>query len=217
MTQSAKSAASAEAPTRPRAEHLGPERRRPLVLDAALKLFVQNGYPGTSMDAIAEAAGVSKPVVYDCYSSKDELFRALLEREEKRLQESIAASLPAEVTPQDPERLLREGLRALFAAAAEAPDSWRVVFDSEQVAEPAVARRVRKTRSVLVGQLTGFVKPYLDQEGVEDSERLAPVYAEVLSAISEAGVRVLLRSDDWQPDELAEVLARATLRGPFRR
>jgi len=203
--------------TRPRAAHLGPERRRPLVLDAALRLFVRQGYPGTSMDAIAEAAGVSKPVVYACYASKDKLFRALLEREERRLLGSIGDALPDELDPEDPQRLLLEGLRALFTAAAAAPDSWRVVFDSEQVAEPAVARRVRRARSALVGQLVEFVTPVLAAGGVEESRRLGPVYAEVLAAVAEAGVRVLLRSDDWEPDELAAVLASATVQGPFPR
>src|SRR5256885_16165414 len=79
---------------RPRAAHLGPERRRPLVLDAALGEFVKHGYRGTSMEAIAEAAEVSKPVVYECYPSKEKLFRALLEREERKLGEAVAAALP---------------------------------------------------------------------------------------------------------------------------
>ena len=72
-------------PRRKRAAHLGPERRRPLVLDAAYDLFIENGFEGTSMDAIAAAAGVSKPVVYDCFTSKDELFTAMLDREEERI------------------------------------------------------------------------------------------------------------------------------------
>ena len=40
---------------RKRAAHLGPERRRPEVLDAALELFLENGYQGTSMEAVARA------------------------------------------------------------------------------------------------------------------------------------------------------------------
>src|SRR5918994_4522452 len=61
---------------RKRAAHLGPERRRPEVLDAALELFLEHGYDGTSMQAIAGRAGVTKPVVYACFPGKDELFRA---------------------------------------------------------------------------------------------------------------------------------------------
>src|SRR5438128_7131431 len=82
---------------RRRAAHLGPERRRPLVLDAALPLFVEHGYPATSMDMIAEAAGVTRPVIYDCFANKEELFTALLERESGRLLENALASLPREM------------------------------------------------------------------------------------------------------------------------
>jgi hypothetical protein len=49
---------------RRRAAHLGPERRRPLVLDAALALFADRGYDGVSVDDIAASAGVTKPVLY---------------------------------------------------------------------------------------------------------------------------------------------------------
>src|SRR6266436_2861630 len=88
---------------RPRAAHLGPERRRPLVLDAAFDLFVKRGYEGTSMEAIAAAAGVTKPVVYNCFSSKEELFEALLRREEERVLAAIQASLPVDADVDDPE------------------------------------------------------------------------------------------------------------------
>ena len=92
----------AAAEGRQRAAHLGPERRRPLVLDAALHLFVEHGYRGTSMEGIAAAAAVTKPVVYRCYPNKQELFRALLEREEQRLLESVQAGAPDRARPDRP-------------------------------------------------------------------------------------------------------------------
>src|SRR2546430_8833816 len=85
-----------------RAAHLGPERRRPLVLDAAFELFLEHGYDGTSMDAVARAAGVTKPVVYDCFPSKEDLFTALPQREETRVLEQIAAALPRSADHADP-------------------------------------------------------------------------------------------------------------------
>src|ERR671919_2581142 len=108
---------------RMRAEHLGPERRRPLVLDAALKLFVERGYDSTSMDAIAQAAGVTKPVVYACYPSKEELFAALLDREEERTLRQIASVLPEAPDPGDPEGMLADGFTAFFRAVSESPDT----------------------------------------------------------------------------------------------
>ena len=92
---------------RKRAAHLGPERRRPQVLDAALKLFLERGYEGTSMDAIARAAGVTKPVVYACFPGKDELFRALLRREEERILTEIQTAFDGSDL-SDPEGTLIE-------------------------------------------------------------------------------------------------------------
>jgi AcrR family transcriptional regulator len=201
---------------RPRAPHLGPERRRPLVLDAALRLFVERGYRATSMEAIAAAAGVTKPVVYECYPGKEELFRALLEREEERLLSAVLAALPATPRFDDLEGMLTDGVTALLVAAAERPDSWRVVFDSEHGTEPAVARRVRKARETVVGRLREMTELYLGQLGTEDLERKAPVLAELLAALSEASVRVLLSSDGgWTPEELGAYVARVTARGPI--
>jgi AcrR family transcriptional regulator len=200
---------------RRRAPHLGPERRRPLVLDAALRLFVKHGYRGTSMDSIAAAAGVTKPVVYECYAGKEELFRALLEREERRLLEAVGAALPREASVEDVEALLVDGLTALLTAAEAAPDSWRVVFESEHGGEPAIARRVRRSRAAIVAQLVGLVRPVLEGAGVQDAERKAPVLAEVLASVGEAAVRTLLASDGgWRPRELGGLIGRLAFRGP---
>ena len=200
---------------RPRAEHLGPERRRPMVLDAALELFVERGYAGTSMEAIASAAGVTKPVVYECYPGKEKLFRALLEREEQRLLAALEAALPIESDLADTERALTAGFTALLHAAADAPSSWRVVFVSEHGYEPAVASRVRQARDGLVAQLGALIQAYLAVSGVEQPKRKAPVLAEVLTAIGEASVRFQLEHpDEFSPDELGEMLGRLAFRGP---
>src|SRR3954452_25073806 len=199
---------------RPRAAHLGPERRRPLMLDAALKEFVQHGYRGTSMEAIAEAAEVSKPVVYECYPSKEKLFRALLEREERKLVEEVAAALPTEPSFEDVEGLLAEGLTALLTAAAATPLSWRVVFDAEHGGDRAVLKRVLRARALITEQLTQLVALFLSQAGTKDAERKAPVMAELLAGTGRTSVRLLLDSGgDWTPEELGAFVARVLARG----
>ncbi len=202
---------------RPRAEHLGPERRRPFVLDAALRVFVEHGYTGASMDAVAAEAGVSKPVVYGCYPSKEELFRALLVREERRLLGAVGEAMPKSVRVDRLPELLESAFTALYTAAADAPDSWRVVFDSDQIAEPVVALHVRRGRAAVVDQVRGLIEPVLAEAGVADASRLAPVYAELLASMGEGGVRVLLEpGSSWSPAELGALagsLASSALRG----
>lgn len=200
---------------RRRAAHLGPERRRPLVLDAALRLFAERGYRGTSMEAVAAAAGVTKPVVYECFPGKEPLFRALLEREEQRLLDAVEDAMPSAPPLDDVEELLRTGLAALLSAAAAAPDSWRVIFESAHAGEPAVAERVRRGRERVVAQLRTLIEPYLAAAGAQQAARKAPVLAEVVTSLAEGAVRVLLRGDgDWTPDELAAFVARVAVRGP---
>jgi AcrR family transcriptional regulator len=199
--------------TRRRAAHLGPERRRPLVLDAALRLYVQHGYRGTSMNAIAGAAGVTKPVVYACYPSKEALFRALRAREEDRLVGGIAAALPAEVDFDDVEGVLRDAFTAFFTAAADAPAAWRVVFDARH-GEPAVTRRIDRVRRMIVEQVTGLVQGVLDRMDSAESRRKAAVLSELLVSVAEAAVRMQLESkDEWAPDELGALIARLATRG----
>lgn len=200
---------------RQRAEHLGPERRRPLVLDAALRLFVEHGYRGTSMEGIADAAGVTKPVVYKCYPNKEDLFRALLEREEQRLLEAVQAALPTNLAAGDLESILAAGLTGLFTAASAEPDSWRVVFVSEHGAEPAVARRVQRSRQAVIERINALAEPFLKSAGVQDAGRKAPVVSEVVASVAESGVRTLLRGDgDWTPEGLGKFLGALMARGP---
>lgn len=215
MARSKGPTGSSPSAQRPRAAHLGPERRRPLVLDAARALFVEHGYRATSMEGIADAAGVTKPVVYKCYPNKQELFRALLEREEQRLLEAIRAALPTELDPRDLEAMFTAGFSALFVAAQSEPDSWRIVFLSEHGSEPAVARRVRRARAAVVARLTEMAEPMLASMDVTDAPRKAPVLAELVTSVAEGGVRLLLADDrDWSPQELGSYLGQVLARGP---
>jgi AcrR family transcriptional regulator len=199
---------------RARAAHLGPERRRPLILDAALEVYVEHGYKGTSMQAVAEAAGVTKPVVYECFANKDELLLALLDREERRLLGAITESLPSNLVSDNVEAVLAAGLTAFLAGALQAPNSWRVVFDSGWGSGSVVAERVRRVREMVVGQLRELVRQYMMAEGIEDIDRKAPVVAEMIAAVSESCARMLVvERYPWTAAELATYVARLLARG----
>lgn len=159
---------------RRRARHLGPERRRPMVLDAALEVFVEKGYFGSTMSAIADAAGVTKPVVYECYPNKEGVYAALLDREEERLLAAIRAALPERIDVGDLRSVLSSGLAALFTAAMSAPDSWRIVYDAQRGHPSAVADRVHQARQSILATLTTLVTDYLAEHEVEDAGKLAP-------------------------------------------
>lgn len=202
---------------RRRAAHLGPERRRPLILDAALRVYLDHGYRGASMQAVADAAGVTKPVVYECFKNRDELLLALLAREENRLFEAVMVALPQMPSFEDVEALMASGLTAFLVAASTAPDSWRVVFESSRSSDSVVARRVRTARETVLGRLRDLVIMYLSTIDVADTERKAPVLAELLAGICESCGRMLVvENAPWEPTELAQYVSRLMTLGVTR-
>ncbi|GAB3934379.1 TetR/AcrR family transcriptional regulator [Kribbella albertanoniae] len=191
---------------RRRAAHLGPERRRPMLLDAALKVFSDKGFAGTTMQSVAEAAGVTKPVVYDSFANRDELLLALLAREEQHLVISIVAALPADPTVGTPEEHVLDGLTAFLTTAAENPQSWRIVFGAQYGAAPVVADRVRAARAFLVEGLRLTLLKSLP--GVTDPDANLAVLAELLASMTEASARMLVvDGTDRTPAELAKVVS----------
>ncbi|HWD81001.1 MAG TPA: TetR/AcrR family transcriptional regulator [Kribbella sp.] len=197
---------------RRRAPHLGPERRRPMILDAALEVFSAKGYPGTTMQSVAEAAGVTKPVVYDCFANRDELLLALLAREEQHLIISIVAALPADPTVGTPEEHVLEGLTAFLTAVQKHPRSWRIVFGAQYGAAPAVSERVRAARAFLVESLRLTLLQSLP--GVTDPDANLPVLAELLASMTEACARMLVvDGTTCTPAELARTVSQVVAGG----
>jgi AcrR family transcriptional regulator len=199
---------------RRRAAHLGPERRRPLVLDAAFGLFLERGYEGTSMAAVAEAAGVTKPVVYACFAGKEELFEALLEREEARVLEVVQASLPGDVAVDDPEPLLIEGLTAFLRAVADSPDAYRIIFLG-QGATTAIAHRIQRQRAAQVDAVAALSRAWLQRRDQSvDIDAAARLFATVVVGLAESGARAMLSDPDtWSPERLGRMLGRMATRG----
>ena len=201
-----------ERPRRKRAAHLGPERRRPFVLDAAYDLFLEKGFEGTSMDAIASAAGVSKPVVYDCFASKDELFTAMLDREEERILVETGKALATTGTSDDPEATLIRGFQVFLEAAQQSPDIYRVVFLGEGGGNEAVAARISRGIDLQARTAAGIAKRWLDRysdlEGRE-AEAAAELLGHTIVGLAQVGARTLLSgSGDWTPETLGEKLGR---------
>jgi len=194
-----------------RAAHLGPERRRPMVLDAAFELFLERGYDGTSMDDVARAIGVTKPVVYACYPSKEELFKTLLRREEDRVLAEIAAALPA-AADGDLGAALTEGLTAFLRAVEASPRAYRVIFLGEG-ANAAVIRRIHRGRERQVEAVAMLARPLLGAGEPHELDRRARLLGHLTVGLAEAGARALLSEEGWTPETLGAELARIAAAG----
>jgi AcrR family transcriptional regulator len=183
-----------------------------MLLDAALEVFSAKGYAGTTMQSVADAAGVTKPVVYDSFANRDELLLALLAREEQHLVTSIVAALPADPKAGTPEQHVLEGVTAFLTAVRKHPQSWRIVFGAQYGAAPVVAERVRAARAFLVESLRLTLVQSLP--GVTDPEANLPVLAELLASMIESCARMLVVDGTGRsPAELARTVSQVVAGG----
>jgi AcrR family transcriptional regulator len=112
---------------RPRGQRKVPRAvREPQMLEMAGRVFAARGFHEASMDEIAEAAGVSKPMLYSYFGSKDRLYFAYVDAAYQQLitaiDEAVAAAGP------DPERQLRLGTLAYYTYVGDHRHAFRVLF-----------------------------------------------------------------------------------------
>jgi AcrR family transcriptional regulator len=119
-------------------------RERQLV-EIGEEMFSERGFAKTSMDELARRAGVTKPVVYELFGSKDGLFRACLEGLALRLAEHIAEAARAE---EEPEARLRAGGLAFLRFASDNRMAYELLYEG-RFSEAAVAVRQRQAALIL--------------------------------------------------------------------
>lgn len=115
------------------------EERRAQVLRAAREVFVAQGYHTAAMDDIAERAGVSKPVLYQHFPGKLDLYVALLDDGIAVLLETLRTAIEATT---DNKQRVRGAISAYFAFVDDPDGAYRLVFESDLTNEPAVRYRV---------------------------------------------------------------------------
>lgn len=128
--------------------------REQQMLDAAVATFARRGYRAASMDEIAVAAGVSKPLVYLYLNSKDDLFTACIRREAAALTVAVRAG----VEPGAPaDRQLWSGLLGFFEHTAAHPDGWTVLYSQARTVGEPFADEVAAMRAEIVEFVTELI------------------------------------------------------------
>jgi AcrR family transcriptional regulator len=145
------------------------------MLEVAERTFAERGYHAASVDAIAEGAGITKPMVYAYFGSKEGLYLACMERARRRLFECIDAAADPNAPPDDQ---LWRGLLAFLSFVSEQRESWTVLFrETTTLGGPfaAEAARLRHQIARLVAQLLGeaVAAEGLDPDRMEATDPLA--------------------------------------------
>ncbi|MBV9838250.1 MAG: TetR/AcrR family transcriptional regulator, partial [Solirubrobacterales bacterium] len=133
-------------------ERLARADRERLMLEAAGEAFATHGFHGSSMDEIAHAAGVSKPMLYRYFGSKEGLYAAYLRLAGHELIERVRAP---DTRGQPPLVRLRAGLSAFLAYVEEHRAGWTVLHGETTTPSDAhIAQEVAELRRRIIGMLT---------------------------------------------------------------
>jgi AcrR family transcriptional regulator len=165
----------------PRAE------RRGQLLGAASEVFVDRGYHAAGMDEIADRAGVSKPVLYQHFSSKLELYLAVLAQHVDNLVSGVRQALR---TTTDNRQRLRAAVQAFFDFIEHDGQGYRLIFENDNVTEPQVAMQVR----VATESCTDAVFDLISRDSGLEAHR-ARMIAVGLVAVSVDSARYWLNND----------------------
>ena len=182
-----------------------PARRKQL-LGAAQEVFVAQGYHAAAMDDIAERAGVSKPVLYQHFPGKLELYLALLDEHADDLVSKLREAL---ATTTDNHKRVAASVGAYFDFVDGDGEAFRLVFESDLRNEPAVRERVERMTRRCVEAITGTIAK---DTGYPDAE--AQLLSVGLTGLAEVGARWWLASEGRIPKERAvELLVGLSWRG----
>jgi AcrR family transcriptional regulator len=191
---------------RPRGSRMPRSARRAQLLESALAVFVSDGYHSTSMDDVAERAGVSKPVLYQHFPSKLELYLALLDSACEQVVGAVRAALAS--TTVNKERVAAS-TEAFYRYVADPGGAYRLVFESDLIAEPAVRERVERVTAECAEAIADVIS---DDTGFD--REVSRLIAVALVGMSQVSARFWIDTDARLPQETAvELIASLAWRG----
>jgi AcrR family transcriptional regulator len=138
--------------------------RREQLLSVAVRVFAERGYHSTSMNDVAEAAGVTKPVLYQHFASKRELYKELLGEIGGQLRDTIAK---ATADAEGPRQQIERGFAAYFRFVADHNDAFRVLFGAGTRRDEEFAEEARQVEDSLAETVAGLI----EIDGISDQQR----------------------------------------------
>jgi AcrR family transcriptional regulator len=191
---------------RPRGRRLPRTQRRVQLLESALEAFVASGYHAAAMDDIAERAGVSKPVLYQHFPGKLELYLALLDEHADAM---VAAVREALASTSDNKQRVAATIAAYFRFVDEDGGAFRLVFESDLTSEAAVRQRVEGVTAQCADAISQVIR---EDAGMPAEE--AMLLAVGLTGMAQVAARYWLATDGSIPrDAAARLLASLSWRG----
>lgn len=180
-------------------------RRKEQLLDVALRVFAERGFHLTSMNDVAEAAGVTKPVLYQHFESKRSLYLELLRTVGDRLMREIRL---ATARADHPREQVEDGLRAYFRFVADQAAAYRLMFGGGTRRDAEFAEEAARVERAIAAVIAGLIRI----DGLADEERL--LFAHGIVGLAEGTSRHWMNDGlDLDPEQVAVRVADLAWRG----
>lgn len=182
------------------------DQRRRQLLRAAHQVFVAHGYHGAAMDEIAEVAMVSKPVLYQHFPGKRELYLALLD---EHLEDLTGRLLGAIASTHDNKLRVQATIREFFGFIASDSQAHRLVFESDLMHDPAVSSRLETFNARFADAIAGVIS-----EDTGLSQAQAVLLGRAMSGMAQVAARYWLELEgEVDLDEASDLVSRLAWRG----
>ena len=194
---------------KPRGGRLPRRERRAQLLDSALEVFVAQGYHAAAMDDIAERAGVSKPVLYQHFPGKLDLYLALLDVACDEVIDNCRSALAA---THDNKTRVAAAMAAFYTYVAAENGAFRLVFESDLTSEPAVREHVERVTTECAAMIADVIHDDTGLPG-EASRLLAVSLVGMAQVSARFWISEAAGIDQAQAVELVSGLAWRGIRG----
>ncbi|WP_411734179.1 TetR/AcrR family transcriptional regulator [Paeniglutamicibacter sp.] len=182
------------------------EARRRQLLQAAHQVFVAHGFHGASMDEIAEVAEVSKPVLYQHFPGKRELYVALLDTHMDEFSELLQEAINS---TSDNKLRVTATIRAYYEYIARDSQAFRLIFESDLLNDDEIGGRIEAFNAKFAGRIAAVV--------AEDT-KLSPAQALLMGRAMAGMAQVSARywvdmADEVSMEEASDLVSRLAWRG----
>jgi AcrR family transcriptional regulator len=180
------------------APRLSADARREQILDVAIEVFGRAGYYGASMNDIADAAGVTKPVLYQHFDSKSDLYSALLDEVGNRM---ISAISKATANARDGRETTEQGFLAYFRWVANSHDEFMLLFGGSARHDANLSAQIGRITDEAAAAITPLITIDIDPE-------YRQTLAHALVGLAEGASRRLVGlGKQFNPDEIAREIS----------
>jgi AcrR family transcriptional regulator len=180
------------------------ELRRRHLLELATQLFTERGFDAASMDELAERAGVSKPVIYDQFGSKDGLLAEVVDALGIELNHAVILAVQGKTEPRE---LLESGSLAFYRFVGQRRGTWAMIFGafrgvgtSPHTAQDKLAE-IRARQDTLVGNV---ILAAARAQGTEPDPLEVSAITRGLNGVYEGLVEWWEQHPEIEPEQLAQ-------------